>query len=304
MQRVCLAALVGRREQDDMINSMTAFAHTEQALDAGTLVWEIRSVNHRYLEVSPRLPEGFRELEWVVREQCRKQLSRGKVDVILRFAQSAGDLAVDVDENLMTRLMSVCQRLGQQMDQPAPVSPATLLLVPGVIRGRELDSGKLRDCALSQLAETLSQLLEARAREGAQLKALLIQRLDLMDAQIATVHSIMPAILEDQQARLQGRLANILEHVDADRVEQEIAVLVQKADIAEELDRLDAHITEVRRVLEKGGQVGRRLDFLMQELNREANTLGSKSIDTRTTQASVELKVLIEQMREQVQNIE
>ncbi len=287
-----------------MINSMTAFARTEQTLDTGTLVWEIRSVNHRFLEVSPRLPEGFRELDWAVREQCRKQLSRGKIDVTLRFQQSADDISLDVDETLMNRLMVVCQRAAQQMDPPAPVSPATLLLVPGVIRSKELDTGELRERALSQLADTITELAEGRAREGTQLKTLLIQRLDLINEQIAQVHRVMPAILEAQQTRLQGRLETILESVDAERMAQEIAMLVQKADIAEELDRLDAHITEVRRVLEKGGQVGRRLDFLMQELNREANTLGSKSIDTQTTQVSVEIKVLIEQMREQVQNIE
>ena len=287
-----------------MINSMTAFARTEQTLDTGTLVWEIRSVNHRFLEVSPRLPEGFRELDWAVREQCRKQLSRGKIDVTLRFQQSADDISLDVDETLMNRLMVVCQRAAQQMDPPAPVSPATLLLVPGVIRSKELDTGELRERARSQLTDTITELAEGRTREGTQLKTLLIQRLDLINEQIAQVHRVMPAILEAQQTRLQGRLETILESVDAERMAQEIAMLVQKADIAEELDRLDAHITEVRRVLEKGGQVGRRLDFLMQELNREANTLGSKSIDTQTTQVSVEIKVLIEQMREQVQNID
>ena len=287
-----------------MIHSMTAFARVEKRLDAATLIWELKSVNHRYLEVSPRLPDAFRDLEGPLREQCRKALGRGKVEVGLRYQLKSGDGNLSLNEELVQQLAVAARRVGDIMLHPAPVDVAEILRFPGVLQGMETDLSGLGKAALALLDDGLKALAEARAREGEILAGLLEERLGGVLIQVERVRAALPAILDSLRDRLRKRVEEVVASPDPQRLEQEIVILAQKMDVAEELDRLIAHVGEVRRSLSDGGQIGRRLDFLMQELNREANTLGSKSVDTETTQAAVELKVLIEQMREQVQNIE
>jgi uncharacterized protein (TIGR00255 family) len=283
---------------------MTAFARVEKRLDAATLIWELKSVNHRYLEVSPRLPDAFRDLEGPLREQCRKALGRGKVEVGLRYQLKGGDGNLSLNEELVQQLAVAARRVGDIMLHPAPVDVAEILRFPGVLQGMETDLSGLGKAALALLDDGLKALAEARAREGEILAGLLEERLDGVLVQVERVRAALPAILDNLRDKLKKRVEEVIASPDPQRLEQEIVILAQKMDVAEELDRLIAHVGEVRRSLSDGGQIGRRLDFLMQELNREANTLGSKSVDTETTQAAVELKVLIEQMREQVQNIE
>jgi len=287
-----------------MIHSMTAFARVEKRLDAATLIWELKSVNHRYLEISPRLPDAFRDLEGPLREQCRKALGRGKVEIGLRYQLKGGDGNLSLNEELVQQLAVAARRVGDIMLHPAPVDVAEILRFPGVLQGMETDLSGLGKAALALLDDGLKALAEARAREGEILAGLLEERLDGVLAQVERVRAALPAILDNLRDKLKKRVEEVVASPDPQRLEQEIVILAQKMDVAEELDRLIAHVGEVRRSLSDGGQIGRRLDFLMQELNREANTLGSKSVDTETTQAAVELKVLIEQMREQVQNIE
>ena len=287
-----------------MIHSMTAFARVEKRLDAATLIWELKSVNHRYLEVSPRLPDAFRDLEGPLREQSRKALGRGKVEVGLRYQLKGGDGNLSLNEELVQQLAVAARRVGDIMRHPAPVDVAEILRFPGVLQGMETDLSGLGKAALALLDDGLRALAEARAREGEILAGLISERLDAVLVQVERVRAALPAILDNLRDKLKKRVEEVVASPDPQRLEQEIVILAQKMDVAEELDRLIAHVGEVRRSLEDGGQIGRRLDFLMQELNREANTLGSKSVDTETTQAAVELKVLIEQMREQVQNIE
>lgn len=287
-----------------MIHSMTAFARVEAQLEQATLIWELKSVNHRYLEVSPRLPDTFRDLEGPLREQCRRQLGRGKVEVGLRYQLKGGDTTLTLNEDLVRQLSEAARRVGDIMLHPAPVAVTDILRFPGVLQGGDVDLSSLGKAALTLLDEGLAALVQARAREGAVLANLINERLDAVLVQVERVRQALPGILESLRERLRKRVEEVIASPDPQRLEQEIVILAQRMDVAEELDRLCAHVAEVRRSLKDGGQVGRRLDFLMQELNREANTLGSKSIDTDTTQAAVELKVLIEQMREQVQNIE
>jgi uncharacterized protein (TIGR00255 family) len=287
-----------------MIHSMTAFARVEKRLDEATLIWELKSVNHRYLEVSPRLPEAFRDLEGPLREQCRKALGRGKVEVGLRYQLKGGEGTLTLNEPLVRQLSEAARRVGDIMLHPAPVDVAEILRFPGVLQGMETDLSGLSRAALTLLDDGLKALADARAREGQVLAGLINERLDGVLVQVERVKGALPAILDNLRERLRKRVEEVIANPDPQRLEQEIVILAQKMDVAEEIDRLVAHVAEVRRSLADGGQVGRRLDFLMQELNREANTLGSKSVDTETTQAAVELKVLIEQMREQVQNIE
>ncbi|MBZ2189063.1 YicC family protein [Alcanivorax sp. JB21] len=289
-----------------MIQSMTAFARSDRHIDAQhtTLVWELKSVNHRYLEVSPRLPDAFRELDGPVRELCRKHLNRGKIEIGLRYQADAGEASVSLDEALVQQLGQALHRVGELIHHPAPVSPTEILRMPGVLQMKEVDFSALAKPAMALLEEALTSLVDTRAREGAALTKMVEERLDGILVQVARTRKALPLILDGLRERLKKRVEDILASPDPERLEQELVLLAQKMDVAEELDRLEAHVTEVRRALTEGGHVGRRLDFLMQELNREANTLASKSVDTETTQAAVELKVLIEQMREQIQNIE
>ena len=287
-----------------MIRSMTAFASAESETAHGNLSIELRSVNHRYLELSPRLPDDLRGFEPQLRETLAARLSRGKVDINVRLkttATRAGTL--DVDEDLLGRLAEKAQALAGRF--PAlRVDFSSLLGWPGVLREQSADAEGLQAAAAAVLEQALDGLVSTREREGARLAVFLRERLDGIEAIVASVREHLPEVRSATRARLDQRLAEIKQPADPGRIEQEIVLQLQRIDVDEELDRLVSHIAEARRIFGMGEAVGRRLDFLMQEFNREANTLGSKAADPRTTQAAVELKVLIEQMREQVQNLE
>ncbi|QUM82626.1 YicC family protein [Moritella sp. 5] len=287
-----------------MIHSMTAYARKEFKGDWGTAVWEIRSVNQRYLETYIRLPEQFRGLEAVLRERFRKQLQRGKVECNLRFEASAANSgALQLNEALAEKLIESANWVSKKAGK-AKLNPVDILRWPGVMEAAEKDMGELSTDLLSFFNETLTEFLESRASEGEKLQAMLEQRLAGITEQAAFVQSKMPEIIEWQRERIQKKFTDAKIELDETRVEQELILMAQKLDVAEEIDRLNAHVTETHSILKKGGACGRRLDFMMQEFNRESNTLGSKSISTDITKSAVELKVLIEQMREQLQNIE
>lgn len=288
-----------------MLKSMTAFARQEASTQSGTLTWEIRSVNHRYLEPNFRIPEQFREAESQLRELLRKKLARGKLDCSLKW-QSADHAADEISLNTKT-LMQLGQALEQiTLNIPQSSAPSSLDILqwPGIVDHKEEDRAEQIKQCVQTFAQALDTLIENRVREGNQLAPLFDDRLNKVDDIVKQVRALLPEILEQQRQNLNKRFTELNVDLDPQRLEQEMVMLAQKSDVDEELDRLDAHVKEVRKVLAKKEPVGRRLDFLMQELNREANTLSSKSIVTDTTKAAVELKVLIEQMREQVQNIE
>jgi uncharacterized protein (TIGR00255 family) len=288
-----------------MIHSMTAFARREGETPWGMLTWELRTVNHRYLEIAPRLPEDLRVLETAVRERINSLLQRGKVDCQLRFqslARQSSDFALDLE--LITRLTAAAAEVDAQLQRPAPINALDVLRWPGVIQAPQPDHEQLAAAALQILDEALTELQATRAREGVKLKELILQRCEAVAEQAAVAAKRLPEVRTRLREKLLARLSEVKGELDTMRVEQEMVLLSQRLDVEEELDRLSAHLDEVRRVLNKPGPAGRRLDFLMQELHREANTLGSKSGDVETTRASMEMKVLIEQMREQVQNIE
>ena len=287
-----------------MVHSMTAFARNEQATAHGTLSWELRSVNHRYLEPHLRLPEAFRDLEGAVREALRQGLSRGKVECTLRFAEESAGKPLQVDADRARQLIAAAEQVAALIQQPAPLNPLEVLAWPGVLVADSADPQALNAAALKLFDQAMGELKAGRAREGAELAKLLNDRLDSMLDEVAALRELVPQMLAGQRAKIETRFAEMQAELDPQRLEQELVLLAQKSDVAEELDRLSTHVSEVRRVLKAGGAAGRRLYFLIQELNREANTLGSKAFDTRSTQAAVNLKVLIEQMREQVQNIE
>ncbi len=287
-----------------MLRSMTAFASAEKDTGHGLIAIELRSVNHRYLELSLRLPEELRTLEPLVRERVGARLSRGKVDLGLRWKPAVADAsAIAVDEALVSRLAETAQMLAARFPQ-LHVDFTTLLTWPGVLLDRESDQESLREDALTLLDQALADMVAARAREGERLGGFMLERLDAIERIVADVRAHLPEVRAALRARFDARLSELKQPLDPGRVEQEVVMQVQRIDVDEELDRLVAHVAEARRVFGLGEAVGRRLDFLMQEFNREANTLGSKAADPRTTNAAVELKVLIEQMREQVQNLE
>ena len=288
-----------------MIRSMTAFARKEHKAPWGTLSWELRSVNHRYLEISPRLPDTLRDLENPVREKLRQSLDRGKVECTLKIkAENIAPTRIDLNEDFIKQLLDAAHRLSALTGESANLSAATLLNWPGVVQTAETDQSEIQQAALALMDATLADFIANRQREGNVLQQIIMDRLMKVEDQVALVRGQLPAILQAQREKLIARVSEISANVDKERLEQELVYMAQKADVDEELDRLATHVKEVRRSLQQGGACGRRLDFLMQELNREANTLGSKSVHTLTTQAAVELKVLIEQMREQIQNIE
>ncbi|MBL7252034.1 YicC/YloC family endoribonuclease [Alloalcanivorax sp. C16-2] len=287
-----------------MIRSMTAFARADRRLQGADLAWELRSVNHRYLELMPRLPDALRGLENALRERCRQRLGRGKVDITLRYQPDDTDAELELNEALVKRLSEAARRVGDLVLHAGQVNPLEVLQFPGVLSARQIDSDALEAAALELLDEALDALIATRDREGEQLAKLIQDRLDRVEQEVERVRKALPAIRDALRERLKQRVQEATDNPDPDRLEQELVLAAQKMDVDEELDRLVTHVAEVRRVVRKGGLIGRRLDFLMQELNREANTLASKSVDAETTAAAVELKVLIEQMREQIQNIE
>src|SRR5690554_189154 len=284
---------------------MTAFARYEEQTDLGILSWEIRSVNHRYLEVGFRLEESFRPLEMAMRKLISETLGRGKVEVTLRYKSPEQQQEnIEINQTLAERVIQQYQYLASLSDSPAALDLMKVMQWPGVIETRSLDQEALSEWVLASLKKALLDLVATREREGAALQKMIEQRCQQIHEIADQVRNRMPEILENQRQKLQEKVQELGVSPDPERLEQEIILLAQKSDVAEELDRLQSHVKEVELVLQRNEPIGRRLDFLMQELNREANTLGSKSIDTDTTRFSVDLKVLIEQMREQIQNIE
>lgn len=286
-----------------MIHSMTAYARREFKGDWGTAVWEIRSVNQRYLETYLRLPEQFRGLEPLLRERFRTSLERGKVECGLRFEGPTEQAQLHINEGLAEQLIDsalwVIDRAGQ-----GQLNPLDVLRWPGVMAAQEQDMDALTQTLLAGFDQVLQEFIVARQSEGEKLKALIEQRLEGIQVEVTKVRAQMPAVIAWQRQRLLDKLADANIELESGRLEQELLLMAQRIDVAEELDRLETHIGETRKILKKGGACGRRLDFMMQEFNRESNTLASKSINAEVTQSAVELKVLIEQMREQIQNIE
>ncbi len=288
-----------------MLNSMTGFARHAAECPLGTLTWELRTVNHRYLDVQFRLPEELRPNETDFRQQVAACLKRGKIECSLHFRRAISDSAeLKINQELVQQLRAKLDELSNILHESRAIDPVDVLRWPGVVTETEVDAGPLNEEASRLLSETLAALGKMRASEGERIAAMLESRCaDIMTVS-ASVRARMPDVLAAVRTRQQERIDKLDIEADPARLETELALIAQKLDVDEELDRLDSHISEIREVMTGDEPVGRRLDFLMQELNREANTLGSKSADTETTKAAVELKVLIEQMREQVQNVE
>lgn len=289
------------------VNSMTAFARVQGDNELGSYVWELRSVNHRYFEAQFKLPDKLKVLEPILREKMRGAIARGKIECSLYFKANESEQSFIVNEEKITALLSAAKQLEILDEKKSNIVPLTsyeILQWPGVLQSVELNIEAVTDSLLESFNDALLKLAEARASEGKRMADVICERLDQVDDLTHQVKLNMPKILAEHQQRLEERLAQLKADVDQDRLAQEVVMLAQKVDVAEELDRLLAHTAEVRDTLAKNEPCGRRLDFLMQELNREANTLGSKSIATDSSQGAINLKVLIEQMREQVQNIE
>ena len=282
---------------------MTAFAAREAASPLGALACEMRSVNHRFLELSLRLPEELRGFEPAIREAVAAKVTRGKVDLSIRVRSAPAAPELALDEIMLARLGSAARVVARELPVLS-VDLVRLLEYPGVLRRTDVDQGLLAEALMALVDACLDDFVEARAREGAKLSAAMSERLSGVERVIADVRSWLPEIRAAARTRLEGRIADLGQPLEPGRLEQELVLQLAKLDVDEELDRLAAHVVEARRVLGRAEPAGRRLDFLLQEFNREANTLGSKSIDQRTTNAAVELKVLIEQVREQVQNLE
>ncbi|MGY2575649.1 YicC/YloC family endoribonuclease [Vibrio sp. C8] len=288
-----------------MIYSMTAYARKEVKGDWGSAVWEIRSVNQRYLETYFRLPEQFRSLEPVLRERFRQRLARGKVECNLRFeANPAAQSELKINEALANQVIKAAAQVMHMTGELTRINPFQVMQWPGVMETPEQDMDAINQTLLEAFDEAVKEFIDARGREGENMKELIEQRLVAISEEVVKVRARMPEILQWQRERLFNKFEEAKVELDPTRVEQELILLAQKSDVAEELDRLDSHVKEARNVMKKGGACGRKLDFMMQEFNRESNTLASKSISTDITASGVELKVLIEQMREQIQNIE
>lgn len=288
-----------------MIRSMTAYARIASETPLGVATWELRTVNNRYLDQALRLPEEFRALDPGIRERVSARLGRGKLDCSLKLQTTqTSATAVTLNLDLAAQVAQACAQISTLMPSSATLSPMEILRWPGVVEAPPVDVEGASVALFAGLEAALTELVATREREGARLGALISQRCDGIERIVAEVAQILPAIIDNTRTRIRTKLTEVSAELDSNRVEQEMVLFAQKVDVAEELDRLTAHVQEVREVLLRDEPTGRRLDFLMQELNREANTLGSKSVDTTITRASVDLKVLIEQMREQVQNVE
>ena len=285
-----------------MVASMTAFARLEDSGEWGHAVWEIRTVNHRYLDISIRLPEELRALETSVREQVSIKLKRGKVECNLRYDSDSATGDISINAGLAEKIIHAAR--GLPIEGSAPIDPLDVLRWPGVIDKISPDLERLSNPVISLLDKALENIFHNRHREGEQIEQMITKRCDLSLHQLRQIRDKVPEIIAIMRERHLARVQELGIELDNGRLEQEIALLSQKLDVAEELDRMETHINEVKRILTGTEPIGRRLDFLMQEMNREANTLGSKSAHIDTSNASIELKVLIEQMREQIQNIE
>ena len=287
-----------------MIYSMTAFARLEVKKDWGDAVWEIRSVNQRYLENFFRLPEQFRGLENTLREKLRQSLTRGKIECSLRIeTKKQTNAELNLNKELANQVIQSLQWIKAQAGE-GEISLTDVLRYPGVVEAQEQDLDAISQDLLTAFDDLLTDFIAMRGREGEKLNDIIRQRLDAIAVEADKVRSQMPAVLQWQRERLLQRFEDAQVNLDPQRVEQEMILLAQRVDVAEELDRLQMHVKETTNILKKGGAVGRKLDFMMQELNRESNTLASKSINADITASAVELKVLIEQMREQIQNLE
>lgn len=287
-----------------MPRSMTAFASASAKYPWGTVTWELRSVNQRFLEPTFRLPETLRHLEINYREKLRQFVQRGKVDCSLRIDIAQGS-ATGINLDIARQYLAACQEVQQLIpDSPAPLSPIDVLQVPGVMQENKVDTQTLQAATLGAYNEALQKLVAARSREGERLTTFIGERLEKISHELASVRTVLPQLMAQQQQKLRNKLEQFTDQLDEERLEQELVYLANKSDADEELDRLETHIEEFYRALDSTSPVGRRLDFLLQELNREANTLSSKSQAATTTHSAVELKVLIEQIREQVQNLE
>lgn len=289
-----------------MIRSMTAFAREQSQGEWGSLTCEMRSINHRYLETNLYLSDVLRVFEMPVREQVKKALKRGKVEVSLRYRSVGGSAAsaFSVNKDLVKELSKASEEIASVLVNPAPITIADVMRFPGVMESKEADQEVLKKEVSDLVAKTLEELIAAREREGSELNKIFQERMECMETEMSKVRERVPDLVKEAADRIQKRFTDAQVDLDPARLEQEMVIFAHKIDIAEEIDRTNTHINEVRRILKNGGLAGRRLDFLMQELNREANTMGSKSTDSVITHAAVEMKVLIEQVREQVQNIE
>ncbi|WP_298633449.1 YicC/YloC family endoribonuclease [uncultured Umboniibacter sp.] len=280
--------------------SMTAFARANVNTEWGSVTWELKSVNHRYLEPYIRLPESARNLDVMVRERLRSKLARGKVDATLTLQLAETAQTFSLNNELVEKLTQASRAI----DPNSPVSTMDVLRWPGVVIETKHEGDELNVAIKQCLDQAISELIDNRKREGAAISGMIDERIKGMRIEVEKVTEVMPVLLQKQRDRLTERLAELQDTLDPERIEAEFVMMAHKADVEEEIDRLVAHLDEVTRVCTQKGAIGRRLDFLMQELNREANTLSSKSISPQTTQSAVEMKVLIEQMREQIQNIE
>lgn len=288
-----------------MIRSMTGYARLERTTEYGTLSWELRSVNHRYLDLGFRMPDEFRSMEPAFRTQVSAVLRRGKIECGLRLAALAGTASpLTINMQVLEQLLAHTREIAEKLPSAGAPNPLEVLRWPGLLGEPEKDPEPSQKAATELLGETLAQLSQNRESEGERIREMLLTRCDAMDEIVQFVREKMPDVMSNLRQRLRDRIAQLSEEVDHERIEIELAILAQKFDVDEEMDRLRSHLTEVRSTIDRSDPIGRRLDFLMQELNREANTLSSKSQDTEVTRAAVELKVLIEQMREQIQNIE
>ena len=288
-----------------MITSMTAFGRTEESGELGHVIWEIRSVNHRYLEISIRLPDELRMLEAAIREHISNRIKRGKIDCNLRFEPR--DTAVNnlqINNDLVQAILKTADDISSSIPELGTINPIEVLRWPGVIKRETLDAEIIGGPLLQQLDRTIDLVMETRNREGKKLQVMILERCNAVTNIVTGLRGKLPEIMDSLRDRLVNRAKELQIEIEHERLGQELLLLAQKFDVAEELDRLDAHLNEVKRVLKNDELAGRRLDFLMQEMNRETNTLGSKAANYDCSSASVELKVLIEQMREQIQNIE
>lgn len=288
-----------------MLHSMTGFARQSAESGIGTLTWELRAVNHRYLDVQFKLPDELRPQEQAFRKQVADSISRGKVECALHFRRAFDrQNALQIDTELVELIGTRIREMSAELPATGAVNPFDVMRWPGVVMQSEVDAEPLFEAARALLASTVDAIQAMRASEGARIADMLESRCTDIAAISSSVRARMPEVLEAARTRQRERIAKLDVEADPARLETELTLIAQKLDVDEELDRLDSHLVEIRDVVQRDEPVGRRLDFLMQELNREANTLGSKSNDTETTQAAVELKVLIEQLREQIQNVE
>ena len=288
-----------------MILSMTGYASQEYNTANGVLLIELRSVNHRYLELQLKLDDSCRSFESAVREQIQAKLGRGKVDCRLNIVRNnAAASALQLNHSVLQQIAESAKEAAQYFPHTQPVNMLEVLQMPGVMGAQVIDAEALEQDLKTGLNQALQSLVDAKLREGEKLKNIVLARLQEIESLVTTVKPMMPALIKQYQEKLTSKLAEAHASNDDDRIRQEMVLFAQRIDVDEELSRLDAHITEVKRILKHDTAAGKRLDFLMQEMNREANTLGSKSVSIETTQISMQLKVLIEQMREQIQNIE